>query len=174
MDQFCRTVELFGPPFCISVLRIWRTQILVHSLDTNAFYFIQQYFSQLFKFPQIKEGGPNFVGEPILRNNWIWSPRLHFKFKNLKNPNLVIYYILMHSTGFGSTFLSFIKFPQIKKGELISWGETILQNGWIIWSPFCISISKTWRTQILYHSLDINSFYNIQQYFSQFLKISSN
>ena len=33
-----------------------------------------------------------------------------------------------------STFVNFLKFLQIKEGELISWWEPILQNGLIIWS----------------------------------------
>ena len=41
--------ELFGPSFCISILNIWTTQIICHSLDFNAFYKIKQYFSQFFK-----------------------------------------------------------------------------------------------------------------------------
>ena len=46
-NQFFRTTELFSPSFFISVLEIWRTQTLCHSSDINAFYMIQQYFSQL-------------------------------------------------------------------------------------------------------------------------------
>ena len=41
----------------------------------------------------------------------------------------------MHSTWFSSAFLRFVKFCQIKEGDLISSGDPILQNGWIIWSP---------------------------------------
>ena len=45
-NQFCRMSELFGPPFCISILKVLWTQILRHSLDFNAFCMIQEYFSQ--------------------------------------------------------------------------------------------------------------------------------
>ena len=44
--QFCRKSELFGPPFCISILKALQTQILRHLLDFNAFCMIQEYFSQ--------------------------------------------------------------------------------------------------------------------------------
>ena len=44
--QFCRKSKLFGPPFCISVLKVLWTQIFCHSLDFNAFCVIQEYFSQ--------------------------------------------------------------------------------------------------------------------------------
>ena len=45
-NQFCRKSELFGPPFCISILKVLWTQIHHHSLDFNAFCMIQGYFSQ--------------------------------------------------------------------------------------------------------------------------------
>ena len=36
-NQFCRKSELFGPPFCISILKVLWTQIYRHLLDFNAF-----------------------------------------------------------------------------------------------------------------------------------------
>ena len=45
-NQFCRKSELFGPPFCISILKVLGTQIHRHLLDFNAFCMIQEYFSQ--------------------------------------------------------------------------------------------------------------------------------
>ena len=48
-NQFCRKSELFGPPFCISILKVLWTQFLCHSLDFNAFCMIQEYFSQSFE-----------------------------------------------------------------------------------------------------------------------------
>ena len=45
-NQFCRKSQLFGPPFCISILKVLCTQIFHHSLDFNAFCMIQEYFSQ--------------------------------------------------------------------------------------------------------------------------------
>ena len=45
-NQFCRKSELFGPPFCISILEVLSTEFLRHSLDFNAFCMIQEYFSQ--------------------------------------------------------------------------------------------------------------------------------
>ena len=44
--QFSRKSELFGPPFCISILRDLWFQCHCHSLDSNAFCMIQEYFSQ--------------------------------------------------------------------------------------------------------------------------------
>ena len=45
-NQFCRKSELFDHPFCISILKVWWTQIHSHSLDFNAFCIIQEYLSQ--------------------------------------------------------------------------------------------------------------------------------
>ena len=39
-NQFCRMSELFGPPFCISILKLFYTQILRHLLAFNAFCMI--------------------------------------------------------------------------------------------------------------------------------------
>ena len=45
-NQFCRKSELFGPLFCISILKVLSTEFLLHSLDFNACSMIQEYFSQ--------------------------------------------------------------------------------------------------------------------------------
>ena len=41
-NQFCRNSELFGPSFCILILKVLLTQILRHSLNFNAFCMIQE------------------------------------------------------------------------------------------------------------------------------------
>ena len=45
-NQFCRKSELFGPPFCISILKVLWTQNDHLSSDFNAFCMIQKYCSQ--------------------------------------------------------------------------------------------------------------------------------
>ena len=45
-NQFCRMSELFGLPFCISILKVLWTQILWHWLDFSPFCMNQEYFSQ--------------------------------------------------------------------------------------------------------------------------------
>ena len=42
----------------------------------------------------------------------------------------------MHSTWFKSTFLRVLKVLQIKERGPNFYGEPLLQNGWINWSPF--------------------------------------
>ena len=54
-NQFCRMSELFGPSFCISVLKVLWTQILRHSLDFSPFCMNQEDFSQGPEILQIKE-----------------------------------------------------------------------------------------------------------------------
>ena len=46
LNQFRRKSELFGQPFCSSILKVLMTQILGHSLDFHSFSMIQDNFSQ--------------------------------------------------------------------------------------------------------------------------------
>ena len=48
-NQFWRTAELFGHPFCISLLKISWARILLHSLDFNVFCMIQNNFCLTFE-----------------------------------------------------------------------------------------------------------------------------
>ena len=66
-NQFCRMSELFGRPFCISILRILSTQFLRHPLDFNAFCMVQEYFSQSLEISTNQRGGPNFWGVQFWR-----------------------------------------------------------------------------------------------------------
>ena len=45
-NQFCRMSELFGPPFCISILKVLWTQILRHSLYFSPLCMNEEDFSQ--------------------------------------------------------------------------------------------------------------------------------
>ena len=62
----------------------------------------------------------------------------------------------MHSAWFKSTFVRLLKFPKIKEVRSNFCGEPILQNGWIIWSPFLYSNFKSFR------DLNSSSFIRIQ------------
>ena len=115
---------------------------------------------RVFKFLQIKEGGPNFWGEPILQNVWIiLSPLLYLNLKRSMDRNSLSFIRLqsiLHE--WGRLFSESWNFYKLKRGK------PILQNVWIIWSPFCIKIFKPFQTQILHHSLDFNAFCVIQEY----------
>ena len=81
--------------------------------------------------------------EPILQIGWIiWSPVLYFNFRNMKHPNsfsfITFQWVLHDSPIFCSIFWNFLKW---KRGDLISWWEPILKNGWII-SPLLYFYSR--------------------------------
>ena len=93
-------------------------------------------FLRVLKFLQIKEGGPNFWGEPILQKVWIiWSSLLYFNFKSFLDPNSSSFIrfqcILHNSGGFLSESWNFYKF---KQGGPNFWVEPIFQKDWIVWS----------------------------------------
>ena len=92
---------------------------------------------RVFKFLPIKEGRPNFWGEPISQNVWIiWSLLLYFNFKSFWDSNsspFISFQCILYDSG---VLLSgFSNLYKLKRGDLISGGEPILQNIWIIWSP---------------------------------------
>ena len=92
-------------------------------------------------------GFPNFIklktgdiisgGEPIFQNIWIISsPLLYLNLKSPMEPSSSSFIrfqsILQES---GTLFRESWNFYKLKRGDLISGGEPILQNVWIIWSP---------------------------------------
>ena len=129
--HFWRTAELFGPPFCLSILKISRMQILAHSLDFHVFCMIQRiFFGRLLKFLQIKEGGPNFWGEPILQKVWIiWSSLLYFNFKSFLDPNsssFIRFQYILHDSGL--LFSEFWNFYKLRSGDLIPGGFSFAER----------------------------------------------
>ena len=94
-------------------------------------------FLSFWKFIKLMRGDLISWGEPILQNGWIiWSPLLYFNFRSLKDPNslsFIRFQCILYDSAV--PFSAFWKFIKLKRGDLISWGEPILQNGWIIWSP---------------------------------------
>ena len=87
-NQFCRKSELFGPPFCISILKVLWDQIHCYSFHLNTFCMIEGTFLRILRFLQVKEGGHNFWGKPNLQKVWIiWFPLLYLNFKSFVEPN---------------------------------------------------------------------------------------
>ena len=111
---------------------------------------------RVFKFVQIKEGGPNFWGEPILQNVWIiWSPLLYFNFKSFLDPNsspFISFQCILYDSG---VLLSESwNFYKLKRGDLISGGKQFCRKSELFGPPFCISIlkvlwTKEWFPKIL-------------------------
>ena len=133
-------------------------------------------FLGVLKFLQIKEGGPNFLGEPIFHKVWIiWSLLLYFNFKSfmdtISSSFIIFQCILHHSEVLFSESWNFCK---LKRGDLISGGNQFCTKSELFGPPFCISILKVLWTQIHSHSLDFNAFCMIWEYFSESLEISTN
>ena len=105
-------------------------------------------FLRVLKFVQIKEGGPNFWGDPILQNVWIiWSPLLIFNLKSFLDSNsssFIRFQSILHESG---GLFSVLKFLQIKEGGPNFLGEPISQNVWIIWSPLLYFNLKSFLDQ---------------------------
>ena len=133
-------------------------------------------FLRVLKFPQIKEGGPNFWVEPILQKVWIiWSPLLYFNFKSFLDPNswsFIRSQCILHD--WGVPFSEFWNFYKLKRGDLISRGNQLCRKSELFGPPFCISNLKDLWTLIVRHSLDLSAFCMIEKYFSQSLNISTN
>ena len=131
---------------------------------------------RVFKFVQIKEGGPNFWGEPISQNVWIiWSPLLYFNFKSFLDPissSFIAFQCILHDSGV--LFEESWNLYKLKRGDLISGGNQFCRMSELFGPPFCISILRVLWTQILRHSLDFSPFFMNQENFSQSLEISTN
>ena len=133
-------------------------------------------FLRVLKFLQIKEGGRNFWGEPILQNVWIiWSPFLYFNLKSSMDPNsssFIRFQSILHESG--RLFSESWNFYKLKRVDLISGGNQFCRMSELFGPPFCISILRVLWTQILRHSLDFSPFFMNEEDFSQSLEISTN
>ena len=132
----CFNLKSFKDPNSLSFIRF---HCILHDLVV---------LFSLLKFLQIKEGAPNFLGGTILQNGGIiWSTLLYFNFKSFKNPNsssFIRFHCILYDSG--EPFSDFSSFYKLKRGGgLISWGEAILQNGWIIWSTLLYFNFKSFK-----------------------------
>ena len=133
-------------------------------------------FLRVLKFLPIKEGGPNFWGEPILQKVWIiWSLFLYFNFKSFVAPSsssFTRFQCILHDSVV--LFSESWNYFTLNREDLISGRNQFCRKSELFGPPFCIAILKVFQTQILRHSLDFNAFSMIHQYFFQSLEISSN
>ena len=131
---------------------------------------------RVFKFLQIKEGGPNFWGEPILQNVWIiWSPLLYFNFKSFLDPNsspFISFQCILYDSGV--VLSGFSNLYKLNRGDLISVGHHFFRISWLFGPHFFISILKVLWTEILRHSLDFSLFCMNQEDFSKSPEICTN
>ena len=121
--------ELFDPPFCTSILKVFYTQFFViHCTSVYSAWFGSSFLRALI-FLQFKDGGPKFLREPILQDVWIICPtppppNLYFNFKSFLGPNsssLIRFQCIMHDSGV--LFSEPWYFWKSKRGGQIS-GET--------------------------------------------------
>ena len=93
-------------------------------------------FLRLLEFLNINEVGSNFWEEPILQKLWlIWSHLLYFSFKSSKYPissSFIWFPCILYDSGV--FFLEPWNFYKLKRGDLISGVEPMLQKVLIIWS----------------------------------------
>ena len=106
----------------------------IHSIYIYSAW-LRSTFLNVLKFLQVKEGGPNFLGDPILQKVWIiWSPFLYLNFKSFVDPNslsFIIFQWLLHDSGV--LFEESWNFYKLKVGDLIFRGDQFCRF-WIIWS----------------------------------------
>ena len=116
-------------------------------------------FLRIQKFLQIKDSGPNFLGEPILQNVWIiWGPLLYFNFKSFLDPNsysfirfqCILYDSRVVLSGFSNLY-------KLKREDLISAVNLFFRMSELFGAPFYIWILKVFKTQILRHFLAFNA-----------------
>ena len=125
---------------------------------------------RVLKFVEIKEGGFNFWGEPILQNVWIiWSPLLYLSLKSPSDQNsssFIRFQFILHESG--SLFWESLSFYKLKRGN------QFYRMSELFGPPFCISILKVLWTLILCHALDLSPLCMNEEDFSESPEISTN
>ena len=101
------------------------------------FAWFRSNFLRVLKYLQLKDGGPNFWGEPILQKVWIiWSPLLYFNFKSFLDPNsspFISFQCILYDSG---VLLSgFSNFYKLKRGDLISGGNQFCRKSELFGLP---------------------------------------
>ena len=143
-SQFCRKSEFFVPRFCISILKVLWTLIFHHSLDSSGYCLLQEYVLGVVNFLQIKEGGSNFCGEPVLQKVWIiWFRLLYFNFKRFMettSASFIRLQCILYDSGV--LFSKYWNFYKLRRGSLISGGNQFCRMSELFGSLFCISIFK--------------------------------
>ena len=181
-----RGPDLWGEPILQKVWIIWWEILYMNFksfVDPNSSSLIRVQcmlhdsgvlLSDFFNFNKLKSGR-NFWGTPILNKVWIvWSRLLYFNFKSFEYPRFsffIRFECIMHDSGV--PFSEASNFHKIKRGDLISAGNKFCKKSELFDGTFCISILKTWWTQILRHSIYFNALCMIQEYLSQSLQISA-
>ena len=119
--NFAECLSYFVPPSVFQFSKFSRPKFFViHYISMHSAW-LRSNSLRVLKFLEIKEGGPNFWGEPILQNVWIiWSPLLYFNFKSFLDPNsspIISFQCILYDS---EVLLSgFSNFYKLKRGDLI-------------------------------------------------------
>ena len=130
-------------------------------------------FLRVLEFLEVKVGGNKFPEATNFAEFWIiCSPLLYFNLKSFMDrncPSLIRFQSSQQESGV--FFSESWNFYRLKRGGPNIWGEPILQNVWVIWSPL---LYFNFQTFLDPNSLSFISqaFCMIQEYFSVSLEIS--
>ena len=95
-------------------------------------------FSKFSNAQKSKKGDLIFRGKQFCTKAELFGPpHLYFNFKSFKDLNslsFIRFKCILYDSG--ELFSDISNFYKLKRADLISLGEPILENGWIIWSPF--------------------------------------
>ena len=160
----------WGEPILENVWIIWLPLLYFNFKYLKDSYSSLDFDAVLHDWEVLFSGGEWWTNSVKQPNNWVAS--CAFQFKILKDSNFLSFIRFRCILHDWAVFFS-VFFLKWKMKDLISWGQPILQKSNLFGPLSCIPILKIWRTQILRHLLDLNSFYKIQQYFSQFFETSS-
>ena len=125
-SNFAECLNYLVPPSLFQFWKFCRPNFFaIRSIPIYCAWF-RSTFRRVLKFVQIKDGRPNFCGEPILQNVWIiWSHFLFSNFKSFLDRNLSSFItfqsILQESGRLSSESWNFLK---LKRRDLISGGRT--------------------------------------------------
>ena len=101
------------------------------------FVWFRSTFLRILKFVQIKEGGSNFWGEPILKIVWIiWYPLLYFNFKtftDLNSSSFIRFQCILHDSRV--LFLESFTFYKLKMEDLILRENQLCRKSELLGSP---------------------------------------
>ena len=117
--------------------------------------------------------GTQFLwGNQFCRTTELSAPSFCISISKISRMQILCHSTFIHSTCLSSGYFHFLKIPQIKEGDLISWGQPILQNHLILSPPLYLKFKNFKDANST--SSHFNTFYMIQQWFSPFFKILQN
>ena len=109
------------------------------------FFWFKSASLRVFNFLRIKEGGPNYWGEPILQNVWIiLSPLLYFNLETSMHRNsssFIRFQSIVHE--WGRLFSESWNFYKLKRGDLISGGNQFCRMSELFGPPLLYFNLKT-------------------------------